>query len=117
MSLFFSRINLRIKSKFRNLLLGPKVNDLVKKITERRRRESNDLRADFEYQQLEDETFRDTLMAAKDAYEVGDPSGVSFKKLADEMEKQHQELKPVLEGVLYGSRNKIAQRKRKNRYP
>ncbi|KAK3710404.1 hypothetical protein QZH41_012328 [Actinostola sp. cb2023] len=92
----------RIKSKFRNLLLGPKVNDLVKKITERRRRESNDLRADFEYQQLEDETFRDTLMAAKDAYEVGDPSGVSFKKLADEMEKQHKELKAVLEGVLSG---------------
>jgi len=99
-------------------LLGPKVNDLVKKVTERRPSASpKDLRAEFEYQRLEDEKFRNTLMAAKDAYEVDDPSGVIFKKLADEMEKQHQELKPVLEGVLYGSRNKIAQRKRKNRYP
>lgn len=74
---------------------------LVKNITDRRPHSSHkELRPEFEYHDLEEDTLRDTLKAAKEVSEVLDSSGETFKKLVSDIQSKHEELRLVLEGIL-----------------
>jgi hypothetical protein len=79
------------------------VSILVENVTDRRPRSTaKELRDEFESRVLDEDTLRDTLKAAKEVFEVMESSGESFKKLTYEMQKQHEKLKPVLDGILSG---------------
>jgi len=56
----------------------------------------------LENQKLEDDSLRETLIAAKTAFDAHDPTGDSFRKLSEEIKERHQELKEVLDRVMSG---------------